>query len=279
MDERILYIIKAHIAVNHKYDGLPYTVHLNNVVRVAKKYLHLIESEFHDIVIIACWGHDLIEDTHESYNDAKRILGERIADIIFAVSNEKGKVRKDRANEKYYSGIKSDHLALFVKLCDRISNMKYSKLYGNASMFKKYNNELPHFKEQLYNGLYDEMWNDLEKIEFTKKDEMIYKDIVKFDTNTVHCIHLPKPIPGELYNELFQKGVIRKSDLIIGKYYYGKCRNTNVAVWNGSAFVYMRSKFGTSFPENINHLEDDNGFDLFVPIEEVIPVENQKVIY
>ena len=30
-------------------------------------------------------------------------------------------------------------------------------------------------------------------------------------------------------------------------------------------FVYLRYKFGDYFTEEINHPEDDNGFDLFYP--------------
>lgn len=29
----------------------------------------------------------------------------------------------------------------------------------------------------------------------------------------------------------------------------------------------MRNKFGSTYEEYINHFEDDNGFDLFVPIK------------
>ena len=29
----------------------------------------------------------------------------------------------------------------------------------------------------------------------------------------------------------------------------------------------MRTKFGYTYPEDINHFEDDNGYDLFIPIK------------
>ena len=37
----------------------------------------------------------------------------------------------------------------------------------------------------------------------------------------------------------------------------------------GDVFEYQRYKFGFTFPEKINHFEDDNGYDLFVPIREL----------
>jgi hypothetical protein len=43
----------------------------------------------------ACWGHDTIEDTRTSYNDAANHLGKDAADIVYAVTNEKGKNRAE----------------------------------------------------------------------------------------------------------------------------------------------------------------------------------------
>ncbi len=65
-------------------------------------------------------------------------------------------------------------------------------------------------------------------------------------------------------------GAIPKKDLIIGKTYIGSCRNTNEAVWIGEQFEYNKTEFGCTFKEKINHFEDDNGFDLFVPLKEKV---------
>jgi hypothetical protein len=62
-------------------------------------------------------------------------------------------------------------------------------------------------------------------------------------------------------------GAIPKKDLIVGKTYIGHCRNAGEAVWLGDKFEYDRYKFGCTFKETINHFEDDNGFDLFVPLK------------
>lgn len=63
---------------------------------------------------------------------------------------------------------------------------------------------------------------------------------------------------------------IPKAKLITGHEYQGICRNANKAIWNGLVFVYERHKFGSSYLEEINHYEDDDGYDLFVPIESKI---------
>lgn len=61
---------------------------------------------------------------------------------------------------------------------------------------------------------------------------------------------------------------IPKSELEIGKEYTGVCRNAGRAVWDGEKFWYIRTKFGRSYDESINHYEDDDGYDLFIPVEE-----------
>lgn len=127
MDSKIIaFAIEAHQNVNHLYDNKPYSVHLALTVSYAQKYIDLIPEPYQSIVIDACWLHDTIEDTRMTYNDIRAVANPTVADIVYAVTNEKGKTRKDRANEKYYEGIKKCDFASFVKLCDRLANAKYS---------------------------------------------------------------------------------------------------------------------------------------------------------
>lgn len=147
---KIDWIISQHRDTNHMYDTyLPYEFHLRMTVEVANKFQHLITYK-QDLpsVILGAWGHDLIEDTRVSYNDVKQELGEMAADIIYACSNEKGKNREDRANHNYYRVIRSTPYAVFVKLCDRIANVQYSKMSGSR-MFEMYNKENKDFMNQL----------------------------------------------------------------------------------------------------------------------------------
>jgi (p)ppGpp synthase/HD superfamily hydrolase len=127
MDSKIIaFAIEAHQNVNHLYDNKPYSVHLALTVSYALKYIDLVPEPYQSVVIDACWLHDTIEDTRMTYNDIRAVANPAVADIVYAVTNEKGKTRKDRANEKYYEGIKKCDFASFVKLCDRLANAKYS---------------------------------------------------------------------------------------------------------------------------------------------------------
>lgn len=65
---------------------------------------------------------------------------------------------------------------------------------------------------------------------------------------------------------------LTKIDFKHGHYYYGKCRNARIAIYNAETdkFVYMRNKFDRIFPEEIGHAAHDNGFDLFEPYGEYL---------
>lgn len=79
--------------------------------------------------------------------------------------------------------------------------------------------------------------------------------------------NIPKPVTEGWLKEAASKGMILKKDLIGGADYLGSCRNALVAKWDADngCFWYIREKFGKFFIEKINHPEDDNGFDLFIP--------------
>lgn len=150
MNQQINWVLAQHRDTNHMYDKyLPYEFHLRMVVEVAKKFQNLITYGADlESVMLGAWGHDLIEDTRVSYNDVKAELGGMAADIVYACSNEKGKNRKERANFRYYDGIRTTPYAVFVKLCDRIANVQYSKMSGSR-MFEMYRKENPDFVNQL----------------------------------------------------------------------------------------------------------------------------------
>jgi (p)ppGpp synthase/HD superfamily hydrolase len=141
--------IEQHRKTNHYYDRyLPYEFHLRMVNNVYEDFQHLLDEELNDYCGKAVWAHDTIEDTRVSYNDVKNQLGDEVADIVYAVTNDKGKNRKERAGDNYYEGIRNTPGAVFVKLCDRIANVQYGKM-TKSRMFEMYKKENPEFIRQL----------------------------------------------------------------------------------------------------------------------------------
>lgn len=149
-DSHIKWCIQQHMETNHRYDNyLPYEFHLRMTVKICKEFSYL-SPEDPDQLELAAWGHDLIEDTRVSYNDVRKVLGTFPADIIYAVTNDKGKTRTERAGEKYYAGILAQPGAAFIKLCDRIANAEYSAM-TQSRMLNVYREENESFEKRLNN--------------------------------------------------------------------------------------------------------------------------------
>lgn len=161
------YASKCHRETNHLYNGQPYTTHLEMVVGTANKFIHLIPESDRGNVIAACWCHDVIEDTRQTYNDVKAMTNETVAELVYALTNDKGKNRKERAGKKYYDGIKAVKYASFVKMCDRIANIEYSKR-TKSHMLNMYIEESDDFVDALYKVYLDEMWAYYHELLFSK---------------------------------------------------------------------------------------------------------------
>lgn len=149
----------VHDHVNQTYDKVhPYGFHLDMVVSALRKYGSEVCQSERDVLplFFGAFFHDSIEDARLSYNDVKkyalRFMDEEqalmAAEIVYALTNDKGRTRAERAGEKYYAGIRETPYAPFVKLCDRDANITYSFKNVNAAnerMKGVYHDEQPLF--------------------------------------------------------------------------------------------------------------------------------------
>lgn len=167
------------VVCNQKYGGdLPYSFHLKVVEAQFDKFCHLLPVDFAlgsntnlDVFRAACILHDSIEDARMTYNDVwefvwrtthcHKDLAIQVADIVYCLTDEKGKNRSERKNSKYYEELKGNKYAVFIKLCDIAANTLYSKL-TNSSMYGKYKREFPQFKEKVYIEEYKELFDYVE---------------------------------------------------------------------------------------------------------------------
>ncbi len=154
------YSIKAHNKVNQTYgDGKSYSFHLEMVDKYGEMFIHLIKDA-NDKIVVRCaiWGHDRIEDCRETYNDLAKYLGKDVADVIYGVTDEKGRTRDERKPKKLYDGMLKDVRIKYVKLADRLANIEYSKSEHDEmsekkqkySMFSKLCRENVNFKKKLF---------------------------------------------------------------------------------------------------------------------------------
>ena len=155
---------QIHESVNQFYDGdKPYGYHLDMVAKEVYAYGHLVLVGEADLLplFMGAWFHDSIEDARVSYNDVKKIALKfgltqeqafMASEIVYALTNEKGRNRKERAGKRYYEGIRNTPYAPFVKMCDRMANIRYScgsYNMGNLRMAKVYEDEMPYFTQAI----------------------------------------------------------------------------------------------------------------------------------
>lgn len=144
---------------DQKYGEFPYSVHLNTVAKLAQPFGI-------DAMIVAQL-HDVIEDTDTSFNELSDRFGFTIADAVNYVTDVK---LEDRAKRKLEINqrlaalnIEEDaaRLALIVKVCDRLSNVR-SSYKSSPRHYKMYQHEHSAFKEAVYRpGLCDDLWIEL----------------------------------------------------------------------------------------------------------------------
>ena len=161
--EAAYFAISAH--GNQTYDGYPYYYHLEEVVDILKEF-----GFTEDKYVISGYLHDALEDTAMSYNDIKEKFGVEVAEIVYAVTDELGRNRKER-KAKTYPKIRENKDAIIVKLADRISNMRNSLLKGHK-MSDMYLKEYKGFRSALDTSDYtlDALWMELDNM-FSKSTE------------------------------------------------------------------------------------------------------------
>ena len=150
-NEAKLVALKVH--GNQSYDGIfPYEKHLDDVVTILNYFNYT--GKF----TIAGWLHDSIEDGAISYNKINNYFGEEIAEIVFAVSDELGRNRKEK-KAKTYPKIKANPDAIIIKLADRIANIEHG---GKIDMYRT---EYQDFRDGIYvSGVGEDLWTLLENL-------------------------------------------------------------------------------------------------------------------
>lgn len=153
-------MIKAAMEFGHKahasqmYDHFPYFKHLEDVSKV------LVRFGYTDGLYQACaFLHDSIEDTATSYSDIKKVFGEEIAEVVYCMTDEIGRNRKEK-KEKTLPKIRSNPDSIVVKLADRIANIEHTLAHTPENDFLgMYKREHKAFRWALYvPGHCDEMW-------------------------------------------------------------------------------------------------------------------------
>lgn len=146
---------KAH--TKQRYGDQPYTVHLENVVELARP--------FGELAVIVAYLHDIVEDTEITLDDIRKEFGEIVADCIALLTDEPGSNRKERKAKTYGKMAASNNrVALIVKACDRLANLR-NCVASNSRLLQMYKKEHTIFKQAVFRAkLCDSIWEEIEGI-------------------------------------------------------------------------------------------------------------------
>jgi len=149
---------------DHRYNGgLPYSHHLSDVEQVLRRFgpdgnvLPLYTNE----MLMAAWLHDVLEDTDTKKKEIAELFDDKVADLVWRVTNEQGENRKVRHALTYPKIRDGGQLAIRLKLADRIANVE-----AGGKLVGMYKSEYEDFRPALYYpGTFNEsMWQHLDKL-------------------------------------------------------------------------------------------------------------------
>lgn len=124
------------------YADQEYFYHLQKTYEVAVKF------ELNNDIQVACYLHDVLEDTDVSFHELRNEFGILIAYIVYLVTDEEGSNRKER-KLKTYAKTKTNDNAILLKLCDRIANVEACIEFDQDGLMKMYQKEQPLFESEL----------------------------------------------------------------------------------------------------------------------------------
>jgi (p)ppGpp synthase/HD superfamily hydrolase len=118
-----------------KDSGEPYIVHPVGTYKILKT-LGIKDRE----VLTAALFHDTLEDTNINYNEIKRKLNKRVADLVKEVTSDKKAIEKtDKPNYLVNKMVKMSDDALLIKLADRLHNLSDITTVNKKFAEKMYN--------------------------------------------------------------------------------------------------------------------------------------------
>lgn len=160
------FAVEAH--GEQMYGVHPYVYHLDKVADVLKYFSQYNPKIAAIQMIQAAYLHDTLEDTATHYSELKEVFGEEVANLVYDVTDELGKNRRER-HAKTYPKTAGNTRAVILKLADRIANVHCCLTDKDWKTYSMYKNEYQDFREALFRPTasvvfdgYNEMWRHLD---------------------------------------------------------------------------------------------------------------------
>lgn len=119
------------------YGNVPYIEHLLAVANTARLMLNPFNLSEIEINIVA-FLHDIVEDTSVLLDDLKELFSEEVVEAVACLTKIEG-----QSYEDYIDIVKSNKLALHVKIADTMCNLR-------ASIYSQDKKRITKYAEQYY---------------------------------------------------------------------------------------------------------------------------------
>jgi (p)ppGpp synthase/HD superfamily hydrolase len=146
------YAIRKH--GDQMYGDKPYSHHLDQV------YAVIVQLNLGEDYEIAAYLHDVKEDANVSKEELVEKFGERVANLVLAVSGE-GMNRHER-HEDTKKKLEQYPDAIILKMADRLVNMRSSKVH-KPGLFKTYCKEHISFIP-LFSSSHPVLWQWIQEV-------------------------------------------------------------------------------------------------------------------
>ena len=156
LNEARLFAFNSH--GEQKYGQHPYVYHLDAVASLLQP--------FGEEAQIVGYLHDVLEDTHVTFDELCTQFGQSIADSVVAVTDESGENRRQRkAKTNAKLALSTNTVAILVKTADRLANLLESQLDSDTGKLKMYRREHADFRNAVYRqGLCESLWKRIDDI-------------------------------------------------------------------------------------------------------------------
>lgn len=111
---------KHKLQVRKDAAGSPYITHLKRVEEVLRD----IAGVSDETILAAAILHDTIEDTDATFEELVELFGQKVADIVQEVTDDKNLPKKERKDKQIEKAPRLSLEACLIKLADKISNVE-----------------------------------------------------------------------------------------------------------------------------------------------------------
>lgn len=153
MYKKAILLAKTHHNNQNYGNNSPYDVHFTRMEDILDKFCEYIPEEYHMLLRVCVWLHDILEDTNITAEKLKDLFSDEVSEIILSVTNNKA------TNTPNYNKIAKQDISIILKLLDRLSNMQECTINPSIYHVQKYLKQSIEFKTELgFNNKNKELW-------------------------------------------------------------------------------------------------------------------------